>query len=151
MKSPAIAPETADRALAKVREQFGHDADVACLLDRLDADVVRKVLCRKSRGGTSARYAAQLARRDEALGRLYAVLCPAVSAYAAACLLTRQFRRYESGRWLRERDDVIAPIAAEPVPTFWRLLRGYADGGPRFPKVTRLTAILESRLDPPSF
>jgi hypothetical protein len=145
---PATSPETAAdpiaRAVAKVREQLGDDADVACLLDRLDAAAVGKVPRKKGRGGKSARWAAAIAQRDGALRRLranklYATLPPG----AAAFLICSNFQTYESDRWPRERAAPVAP-RDEPQRTFWMILRDHHEAdGPKMPGCRQLAAILQ--------
>lgn len=135
---PATSPESAAdpiaRAVAKVREQFGDDADVACLL----AAAVGKVPRKKGRGGISARRAAQNALRNERLRTLRARLWPALQPPAAAALIAEKFRRYETSRWLRLRecDEVVAPLD-EPQRTFWMILDDQAKGGAKMPGVSR--------------
>jgi len=146
MMRPATTLDTGDdrlgRAVAKVREQVGDDADVAWLLDRLDAAAARRLFGRRKRGGTSARWAAAITGRNEPLQRLRVSLCPALRPSAAASLIVAKFLRYESVRWPDERDALVAPLD-EPARTFWTILRDHEVGGPKMPNVRQLTTILK--------
>jgi hypothetical protein len=139
--SPETAADPIARAVAKLRELLGDDAEVAYLLDRLDAAAVDKVPRKKGRGGISARRAAENARRNERLRTLRASLWPALQPFAAAPLIAKKFRRYETGRWPRECDAVVAPLD-EPQKSFWLILRDRAAGGPKMPDVRQLATIL---------
>jgi hypothetical protein len=145
---PMTALDAADdqlaRAVGKIRERAGDDPDVAWLVGAIERrpDAVCKVLARKNRGGRSARRAAENAERNERLRTLRVSLWPALQPFAAATLIGRKFRTYETGRWPRERDYPVAPLD-EPERTFWTILRDHADGGPRMPDVRQLATILD--------
>jgi len=146
---PMTALDAADdqlaRAAAKIRERAGDDLDLAWLADGIERRpaAVRKALARKNRGGTSARQAAANAKRNERLRTLQASLWPALQPFAAATLIARKFRTYETDRWPRERDCLVAPQSYEPARTFWMILRDHADGGARMPAVRQLATILD--------
>jgi len=145
---PATSLDTANdrlsRAVGKVREVAGDDCDVVWLVQEIERrpDAVRKLFSRGRRGGTSARQAAALERRNQALRQLRAELCPTLTPPAAAALICAKFRRYESDRWPRELDDVVAP-RKEPARTFYKILRDHEAGGPVMPDVRQLTTILK--------
>jgi hypothetical protein len=126
------------RAVVKIRERAGDDPDVARLLEMIERrpDGVCKVLPRKNRGGTSARWAAAIAQRNERLRTLRASLWPALQPFVAAALIAGKFRTYETDRWPRERDEVVAPLG-EPQRTFWMILRDQAAGGAKMPGVSQ--------------
>ena len=138
------------RAVGKNRERAGDDRDVVWLVETIERrpDAVRKLLSRGKRGGKSVRQATANARRNEALRTLRANLWPSLKSksHAAATLIVATFRRYESDRWPRECDAVVAPLD-EPQRTFWMILRDHEAGGPMMPDVRQLTTILKSKLD----
>jgi transposase len=137
MISPAALEQQLARAVAKIRECAGDNPDVVWLIEGIERhpDAVCKVVARKNRGGKSAHQAASLAQRDGALRRLRASLCPTLQSFAAAAFIATKFQRYESDRWPRERDEVVAPLD-EPERTFWAILRGRDGGGPKMPGVS---------------
>jgi hypothetical protein len=102
---------------------------------------VRKLLSRGRRGGKSARRAAAIAQRNEALRGLRMTLWPMLRPFAAASLIVTKFRRYEADRWPRERVAMVAALD-EPQRTFW-ILRDHEVGGPVMPDVRQLTTILK--------
>lgn len=93
----------------------------------------------RSRGGISARRALANSDRDVILRHL----AESHGAYVdrdhmvVARQMRRDFDRYESGRWLRDRDAIEAP-ASDPAASFWRILRT----GTRMPGAERLRQIL---------
>lgn len=148
MASPAPALDDAgdrlERAAAAIRARAGDDPDVAWLIAAIERRpaAVRKLLARGQRGGVSADRAAALERRDDLLRRLRDRLWPALTPGAAAARMVAAFRSYESDRWPRERDGLVAP-PGEPQRTFYLILRDFhAAGGPRMPDVRQLATIL---------
>lgn len=109
------------------------DSDGVLLLDR--------ALGLRQRGGISAKRAMQLAERDALIIRTWQAVedfrdQPPISA---AKLMSMNARRYEAGRWPRERAAVMPPVA-EPAATWWRIL----DAGLSIPGAKRLQQILET-------
>jgi hypothetical protein len=145
---PETALNAADdqlaRAVGKIRERAGDDRDVVWLVETIERrpDAVRKLLSRGRRGGKSARRAAAIAQRNEALRGLRMTLWPMLRPFAAASLIVTKFCRYEADRWPRERVAMVAPLD-EPQRTFWRILRDHEAGGPVMPDVRQLTTILK--------
>jgi hypothetical protein len=145
MTTRDAADDQLARALGTIRERVGDDRDVVWLVETIERrPAVRKVLARKNRGGKSARQAAALERRNQALrqlraNKLYATLPPG----AAASLICANFQTYEAIRWPRERDAPVAP-RDEPLRTFWMILRDHhkADG-PKMPGWRQLATILD--------
>jgi hypothetical protein len=130
------------RAVGTIRERLGDNPDVVWLAEAIERPAVRKVLARKNRGGKSARQAAALAQRNnQRLRPLHAKHYATLSSGAAAKQMSEEFERYETDRWPRERDEVVAPLR-EPQRTFWMILRDRASGGPRMPNVRQLATIL---------
>jgi hypothetical protein len=138
------------RAVGKIRERAGDDRDVVWLVETIERrpDAVRKLLSRGRRGGKSARQAAALERRNQALrqlraNKLYATLPPG----AAASLICANFQTYAAIRWPREHDAPVAP-RDEPQRTFWTILRNHhkADG-PKMPGWRQLATILDLQGD----
>ena len=100
----------------------------------------------RSRGGISARTVLRNEERDDFLRHLarehhaWSSLPPSL----AARQIRRAFEIYETGRWCRDRNAAVAPVA-EPYTTFWRLLKA----GMRMPQQKRLSQILDMEIQYP--
>jgi hypothetical protein len=144
MISPAALEQQLARAVGTIRERLGDNPDVVWLAEAIERGVVvvRKVPSQKKRGGKSEHWAAELERRNsQRLRPLHAKHYATLSPGAAAKQMSEEFETYETDRWPRERDKVVAPLR-EPQRTFWMILRDHAAGGPRMPNVRQLATIL---------
>jgi hypothetical protein len=96
-------------------------------------------------GGVSPARRDVLYRRD----KLIRALRDAVDewrdkgAIALAPLMSLSAQRYESQRWIRERDGMLPPD--EPAATWWRIL----SAGGKIPGAKRLRQILEEEIQDP--
>lgn len=93
-------------------------------------------------GGISPARRDVLDRRDQLIRGVRDVVTEwrEMSAIAVAPLMSLSARRYESQRWLRERNGVLPPD--EPAATWWRIL----SAGAKIPGAKRLGQILEGEI-----
>ena len=97
----------------------------------------------RQRGGVSFGRALKLARRDQMLCRLWKLVpeWADLTAAAAARLMVRDAKRYQSGRWLREKNFISAP-SSEPAATWWLILQD----GLALPGERRVLQVLEAEI-----
>lgn len=76
-------------------------------------------------GQRSAQTQAEIAQRDELVRKLAADYFPDLRSHPAAVALHRQWARYASSSWPRERmlDDVPPHRVGKPEGTFWQIMR----------------------------
>lgn len=96
-------------------------------------------------GGVSPARRDVLDRRDQLIRALRDAVAEwrEKGAVAVAPLMSLSAQRYESQRWIRERDGVLPPD--EPAATWWRIL----SAGGKIPGAKRLRQILDGEIQDP--